>query len=242
MAVCFVLTDAGLWFWIIGLLLYLSSLALGSFAIGLNFYLQNINKLPSNQNQIAVTFDDGPTPLTLDVLKILAKWNARATFFCIGSAIETYPEILVKIHEEGHLIGNHTYSHKNWFPVLRIDDMISDVNKTTDLIQNLIHQRPILFRPPFGVTNPRIAKAVKNLGLKSIGWNKRSLDTVSKNNSAILKRVTKNLTSGDIILFHDNLPQAAENLDLFLAVATEKGFKCERLDNILNINAYEPAI
>ncbi len=218
---------------------YVILILCGSFFIQLNFFLKSLNSVPNNKNCIAITFDDGPSPNTLDVLEVLDRWKVKATFFCIGSEAEKYPDIIRKIHAEGHLIGNHTFSHSNMFPVLGIQKINSDILKASEAINRVIKHKPLFFRPPFGVTNPKIGKAVKMLGLTCVGWNKRSLDTVSNNRNGILKRVTKNLKPGDVILFHDNLPSSSQILNQFLTVVHDRGFKCERIDNILNIQGYE---
>ena len=234
-----ILSKAGIFYWLLFLVTYIIIVLCGIFFIQLNFFFKSINSLPNKTNSIAITFDDGPAPNTLKVLEVLEKWKVKATFFCIGSEVEKYPEIIKKIHQEGHLIGNHTFSHSNLFPMLGIKKINEDLLKASNTIANCIQNKPLLFRPPFGVTNPKIAKSVKMLGLVCIGWNKRSLDTVLKDGQVILNRVTKNLKSGDIILFHDNLKATTQLLDQFLSVVSELGIECDRVDRILNIEAYE---
>ncbi|MBC7387922.1 MAG: polysaccharide deacetylase family protein [Opitutaceae bacterium] len=239
LVICLIVLKAALFYWLLFFVVYIIVVLCGSFFIQLNFFFKSINSLPNNTNRIAITFDDGPSPNTLDVLEVLDKWKVKATFFCIGSEAEKYPEIIKKIHQGGHLIGNHTFSHSNLFPMLGTQKINEDLLKASYTIANCIQNKPLLFRPPFGVTNPKIGRSVKMLGLSCVGWNKRSLDTVSNNSQAILNRVTRNLKAGDIILFHDNLKATTQILDQFLSVANESGIACDRVDSILNIKAYE---
>ena len=235
----FILSGLSWWLCVLLLLIYLSVTAYGCFSIQSNYFLKSISSLRGNNNTIYLTFDDGPAPETLEVLKILAQWNAKATFFCIGKEVENHTEVLLKIHKEGHLIGSHTYSHIKTFPVFNQMKMNNDIAKAQIAIQKQINLKPLLFRPPFGVTNPRIAASVKVLGLNSIGWNKRSLDTVSKSRSYILDRVCKNLKAGDIILFHDNIIGTGEMLQEFFLRIKDKGFNYDRIDQNQDIQAYE---
>jgi len=152
-------------FVLLGLAWFLITLC-GSFFIRWNYHLtsQHSNKKHS-KSEIAITFDDGPHPeFTLKTLDLLKKHNAKATFFCIGQQVEKHPEILRRILDEGHLVGNHTYSH------------VSELKKSIEIIKKLTGNEMKLYRPAFAVTNPMIESAVNKLKVNSIGWNVRSLD------------------------------------------------------------------
>jgi peptidoglycan-N-acetylglucosamine deacetylase len=233
--VCVVLWLCVKIFWVplaIVTVLYLSLLALGVFKIELNYFLDNINTLPNDAHMVALTFDDGPHPNTLKVLDVLEKHGAKATFFCIGQEVKKYPDILKRICQEGHLIGNHTLTHRYVFPVFGVATMQEELRKTNEAIAEVTGEAPSYFRPPFGVTNPRIAKAVKKTGMLSIGWNRRSLDTVSSSKEEVVKRMTQDIHPGDILLFHDRLEMAADVLDLLLSQTKGQGLVFERLDKI----------
>ncbi len=219
----------------VGLLtfLFMGTIALGSFHIGLNFFLPSVNHIKTEKKVIALTFDDGPSPSTLAVLEVLAHYGAKATFFCIGAQIEKHPEILLKIHDQGHLIGNHSFSHVNTFPIFSVKKMVAEIERTNEQIQQLTGIKPEFFRPPFGVTTPRIAKALLATHMKSVGWNRRSLDTVLDDPQKILQRTAEKLQAGDIVLFHDPLPTAAATLEAFLLQTAEKGWNFERIDTLV---------
>ena len=154
----------------------------GSAFIGWNYHFRSLNSNPeTTQNQIAITFDDGPNAeFTPKILNLLKAYHAKATFFCIGKHIELYPDIFKSIIESGHTVGNHTYSHDNRFGFFSTEKVISELKQTNAIIKQQTGLVVKLYRPAFGVTNPRIKQALKITKLQSIGWNKRSLDTTKR--------------------------------------------------------------
>lgn len=128
---------------------------------------------------VYLTFDDGPhPPETERVLDVLRERGARATFFLIGSKVSGNEAVLRRMLEEGHALGLHTYSHAGTFPLLSFDKMLADVNEGKRAVESVAGKKISLFRPPFGVTNPTIAKVVRTLRLQTVGWNVRSFDTM----------------------------------------------------------------
>jgi len=197
----------GFVFWLpILFLLWIAVTTIGSFHIRWNYFLPAKHyNYQVKENSIALTFDDGPnevfTPKVLDLLK---KHQAKATFFCIGKNIEQHPKLFKRIISEGHLIGNHSYVHTNNYGFLNTKQVLADISKTQQLIKETSQIENNLFRPPFGVTNPNIAKAVKTLNLQTVGWSVRSLDTKATNVKSVLNKITKKIKKGDIILLHDS--------------------------------------
>jgi peptidoglycan/xylan/chitin deacetylase (PgdA/CDA1 family) len=175
----------------------------GSFDIGLGYFVNSITHKRTKIKEVALTFDDGPTEFTPKFLDILQENNIKATFFCIGKQIEKHPEIFQRIIAEGHTIGNHTYSHCNQTGFLSASKMVEEIEKCDEVMLKTGNLKTRLYRPPFGVTNPNIAKAIKQTGKKSIGWNVRSLDTITEDENRIYRKVTKGLKPGSIILLHD---------------------------------------
>ena len=205
-------------------LAYMSILALGSIFIQFNFYFRSLNRAPTTQKIIALTFDDGPDPeISPIILELLVKYNMKATFFCVGKKIADNVNLLQKIDESGHLIGNHSFSHSNYFSLSSSKKIKLELDKTTELITKSIGKKPRLFRPPFGVSNPSIATALKKTGLVSVGWSLRSLDTVSSSEK-VLRKLKRKLKSGDVILFHDNRKNTPEILESFLLWLDETHF------------------
>lgn len=184
-------------------ILFSATVVWGSFDIQLKYFINSITQKKTKIKEVALTFDDGPTEFTPKFLDILKENNIKATFFCIGKQIEKFPETFQRIIAEGHIIGNHTYSHSNNTGFLSSPKMIEEIEKCDEVIFRIGNIKTNLYRPPFGVTNPNIAKAISKTQKKSIGWNVRSLDTVIDNEKKIYHRITKNLKPGSIILLHD---------------------------------------
>lgn len=192
-----------IWVYIFCFVFFSAVVIWGSFDIKLGYFVKNITHKRTKIKEVALTFDDGPTEFTPKFLDVLKEKNIKATFFCIGKQIEKYPETFQRIIAEGHTIGNHTFSHSNNTGFLSTSDMIDEIEKCDEAMMKFGNVKTNLYRPPFGVTNPNIAKAIKKTQKESIGWNVRSLDTVIDDEKKILKRIKKNLKKGSIILLHD---------------------------------------
>lgn len=185
-------------------------------------------EIPNHEKKVYLTFDDGPIPeITEWTLAQLKKYNAKATFFCIGDNIQKHPDIFQKVIEQDHAVGNHTFNHlKGWKTSL--EDYIENTQKCSDIMGN-----SQLFRPPYGKIKPAQARALRKLGYKIIMWDIISMDfdqTISA--EKCLDNVLKNIESGSIIVFHDSL-KAWKNLEYVLpqtlSFLNEKGFVCEKL-------------
>ncbi|WP_277010545.1 polysaccharide deacetylase family protein [Capnocytophaga granulosa] len=197
-------------------LLFVGLLSLGVFDIRLGYFVPTLCRLKNKQKrQVVLTFDDGPTELTPLFLDLLKQYEAKAIFFCIGRQIAQYPQIVQRIKEEGHLIGNHTYSHipQNCFASTAV--MTQEIQQTDALLAQLGIVTPY-FRPPYGVTNPHIAKAAKRMGKIVVGWDIRSLDTVIKDETRLWSRVVSKLNQGNIILMHDTSERTLHVLEQLL--------------------------
>lgn len=190
------------------------------------------------ENVIAISFDDGPTPHTLQILDILERHKAKAVFFCIGHRIEENPEIFKEIIARGHIVGNHTYSHTRSMGFLSSAKIVAEIEKCNDVARAISGKELNLFRPPFGIINPKIANALETTGHSVIGWNKRPYDAITNSPAIILKRITRNLKKGDVILLHDNMPKTANILEQLLVIMEKRNLKTIRPDILFKINAY----
>ncbi|HTH56367.1 MAG TPA: polysaccharide deacetylase family protein [Cyclobacteriaceae bacterium] len=210
----------------------------GSLFIASNFYIRTFCKGDRNGGSIAITFDDGPEPEnTVRILKILKEKNVKATFFCIGKKVRDAKSLVRQINEEGHLIGNHSFNHGKWFDLQSAQKMREELKMTDDAIALAISKKPKLFRPPYGVTNPNLAAAVRD-DYQAIGWSIRSYDTVSSDKDKLWKRVTKKLKGGDVVLFHDRCEATIEMLPRFIDHVSEVGLRIVPLDQMLNVKPY----
>ena len=197
-------------------LLFVGLLSWGVFDIRLGYFVPTLCRLKNKQKrQVILTFDDGPTELTPLFLDLLNRYEVKAIFFCIGRQIAQYPQIVQRIKEEGHLIGNHTYSHipQNCFASTAV--MTQEIQQTDALLAQLGIVTPY-FRPPYGVTNPHIASAARRTGKRVIGWDIRSLDTVIKDETRLWSRVVSKLNQGNIILMHDTSERTLHVLEQLL--------------------------
>src|SRR5690606_10222065 len=139
---------------------------------------------------------------------------------------------------EGHVVGNHSYHHGFHFDWKSSRAMAQELEETNKAIAGIIGKEPKLFRPPYGVTNPNLAKAVKAMDMYSIGWNIRSFDTKAKDPEKLLQSIVSRLKGGDIILFHDTMPVTKQILTELIIQARKKGFTFARVDKLLDIDAY----
>jgi peptidoglycan/xylan/chitin deacetylase (PgdA/CDA1 family) len=234
----FIVISQGIYF--ILLLIWFLITAFGSISIGWNYHLKSLNNNKEIlENQVAITFDDGPNPeFTSKVLSLLKKYQAKATFFCIGKNIKAHQELFKKIVSEGHTVANHTYSHSNFFGFFSVKKVVSELRQTNKVVKEISGLEMKLYRPAFGITNPHIKKALKITGLHSIGWSKRSLDTTSLSEKTILNRVTHNLKKGDIILLHDSSLKTLNVLEQLLLFLQANHMQSVTVDQLLSLKPY----
>ena len=206
-------------------------LVIGITDIRRNIFIESINSV--KKGHFCLTFDDGPDPImTPKILKILNKHGAKATFFLIGKNIISNEELVKKISEEGHSIGNHTYYHRTNFPICSKSKITKDLEKTNKTLERITFKKTKLFRPPFGITNPNINFVLKKLNLKSVGWGIRSLDTVTKDSKKLYKKVKNGIDKGQsIVLFHDRCESTLEILENVIIYCNEKKLKCVTIHN-----------
>ena len=233
----FLLMDARIEFlWIVLplALIYIIILVIGSVRINSGFYLEAFCRGMTNEKVVALTFDDGPdekyTPL---ILEILMKHQVMATFFVIGNKAEKQGDILQRIHSEGHALGNHSFSHAFFFDLFGREKMERDLLKADEIIIKVSGKKPEYFRPPYGVTNPVVAKVTKMLKYKVVGWSVRSLDTVLKDEDKILERIKDRLHPGAIILMHDDREVTSKVLEKVILMVKEEGYRFVGLEELI---------
>ena len=220
-------------------LLYLAILFYGSYYVGSNFFMKVLCSAATGTKQIAISFDDGPAAAcTAEILQVLKHNNVPAAFFCIGKNITGNELLLKQIAAEGHVIGNHSYSHHFWFDLFSTQKMLRDVNKMNETVKQTIGVEPKLFRPPYGVTTPNMKKVMKQGSYTAIGWNIRSLDTVIKEEDKLLQKINDLLQPGAIVLLHDTSKTTLAILPRFIAAARSKGYEFVRVDKLLNVAPY----
>lgn len=228
--------------WVIVILLLgvLAALVWASADIGSGVYLKALCRAESADKVVALTFDDGPdadsTPRVLDLLK---RYDVRATFFVVGEQARQNPELIHRMVAEGHTVAGHSYYHLPQSTLWSSQRYTEELFRCNDVVARLTGLRMRLYRPPFGVTNPPIARAVKNLGLIPVGWSVRSLDTVTKDTDRVVDRVMRGLRGGDVILLHDRLENSEELLEKLLTALRTQHYTTATVDELFKIEAYE---
>lgn len=211
-----------------------------SFSISSGFYLPVICKGVSGRREVALTFDDGPLErFTPEILDILSEKSVRAVFFCTGSSLDLSRQIAERIVTEGHIIGNHSWSHSVWFDFFSSKRMMREISDTDKIIESITGKRPRFFRPPYGVTNPHLAKALKKTGLLAIGWTFRTFDTMIKDRQKLIKRTGGKLVNGTILTFHDYNKMLVDILPELIDSVRERGFSIVPLNDLIEEKPYE---
>ncbi|WP_165769118.1 polysaccharide deacetylase family protein [Virgibacillus profundi] len=193
------------------------------------------------ENEVALTFDDGPDiRFTPQVLDVLAKHDVKATFFLLGSRAKAHREIVKRIQDEGHAIGNHTY----WHPNLSEEDLGRlhwELMETEQVIADITGFKPRLFRSPYGALNEEIVKMLGEEGNTVIGWNVDSLDWKQPGAEIISDNVLSNVGFGSIILMHDggdwtlDLSGTAQALDEIISKLKEDGTKFVTVPELIGV-------
>ena len=228
-----------IWWYILIIVAFSGLLAYGSMSISSGYYCTALCSAPTHEKKIALTFDDGPDKsVTPQILEILKKHEIKAVFFTIGQKAEDNPDLIRMIDNDGHAVGSHSYTHHFFFDLFGKQKMIYELQKTESVLDYILHKKITMFRPPYGVTNPPLARAVKKMKYNIIGWSLRSKDTVMKD-GPLFDRLKENVKPGDVILFHDTKMQTTAVLEKFIIFARENGYNFERADKLLNIEPYE---
>ncbi|MBM4161250.1 MAG: polysaccharide deacetylase family protein [Ignavibacteria bacterium] len=158
----------------------------------------------THHSSVHLTFDDGPHPCaTYKVLDILGRRKIRATFFLVGNDALLHPQVVRRIAEEGHSIGNHAFSHRSLFFKPK-SLQVSEIEKTDEILAQIVGKRPIYFRPPYGYFDRNTLRAAKETHHKLVMWDVDPRDYDARPVQEIVEDVASNTRHGSIILFHDN--------------------------------------
>jgi peptidoglycan/xylan/chitin deacetylase (PgdA/CDA1 family) len=167
----------------------------------------NITRLPeaaARDGKVAITIDDGPDPeVTPQVLDILDRYQAKATFFCIGKLAEKHPDLCREIARRGHEIENHSMSHNWYFSLLAPWSIHREIQNAQNVLSKISGQTPRFFRATAGLRNPGLEPVLAHCGLLLCSWSKRGFDTQVGDADAVFKSLVRDLKGGDILLLHD---------------------------------------
>ncbi len=183
---------------------------------GFSFFLPIISRGPSHKQAVALTFDDGPNPAsTTPLLDLLDRHGVRATFFVNGHRAAQFPQLIRQMTTGGHTIGNHTYTHDNLIMFKSTQALHSEIERTQHALQALsVH--PLTFRPPVGVTSPRLGPVLKQMGMYTVNFSCRAGDRGNRRIHDLSDRILGKLRSGDIIMLHDIPPRKSQTPEAWL--------------------------
>lgn len=196
-------------------------------------------EVPTEDNIIALTFDDGPDPEdTPAILDLLKQYDAKATFFVIGKHAEMYPELVKRESREGHEIANHTYNHCYFNNKVTKEKIRDEIMKAEQLIVSITGKQPNLFRPPGGYYNDNVVHVSETAGYQVVlwSWHQDTEDWSTPGVGKIVNKVLRNARNGDIILFHDNVDgktQTIAALKQILPRLKERGFRFVTVSELL---------
>jgi peptidoglycan/xylan/chitin deacetylase (PgdA/CDA1 family) len=216
----------------------LAALPLGAFAAaclaaafspGSGFFLPVISRGSGARRVVALTFDDGPDPLTTPtLLKLLRRHRVEATFFVIGQRAARYPELVRAMVAEGHGIGNHSFRHDVLGALRSAQTMAAEIDATQRVLKAL-GVEPLAYRPPMGITSPRLRRAMAGSGMLVVNFSCRAWDGGNRRMGGLAGRLLKRVRPNDIVLLHENLPDPARcaswerEIDLVLKGIVDKG-------------------
>jgi peptidoglycan-N-acetylglucosamine deacetylase len=235
---CLVLVMAGqavighappLWVALLAFILYSTLVLSGVFGLRFRMFIDAVVRGPSGARGWALTFDDGPDPVTTPrVLDALDAVGAKATFFVIVRKAEAHPALVKEILARGHSVGLHSYAHDRLFALRSERRVREDLERGMAVLEEITGEPPVLFRPPIGHTNPTIARVAEDLALVTVGWTVSAHDGIAGANAdRVVARVSSRLHDGAIVLMHDasergtHTPVAAEAIGKIVEAGRE---------------------
>lgn len=224
LALIAVIAEPGQWRWALGAVLADHALLM---LVGLwprsQWLGANWTQLPAAaraRNEIALTIDDGPDPaVTPQVLDLLDRYAARASFFCVGEMAARYPELCREIVRRGHAVENHSQHHRHYFALMGRARIMRELQTAQETLAAITGQRPLFFRAPAGLRNPLLDPVLARLGLRLASWSARGFDTRVGDVERVEMRLLRGLHPGSIVLLHDgNAARTPEGIPVIVEV------------------------
>ena len=224
----------------IPLTFYILGCAIASFSPQSRFFLSVVSRGSTGRRVIALTFDDGPDPLTTPfLLKVLSKYKMRATFFVSGQSASNYPDLIREILSDGHFIGNHSYSHDPFLMLYPYHKLYQEIDAAQDILKKF-GILPLAFRPPVGLTNPKLRPILTTLGMFCVTFSCRAFDRGNRHIGELARKILGKVKSDDIVLLHDVRPdgengvqQWLHEIELILSGFLTMGFNVIPLDELI---------
>ena len=183
----------------------------------------------SDTKRVFLTFDDGPSPVTSKILDILKQENVKATFFILGSNVDSRKDVVKRMYEEGHLIGNHTYTHCN-LSKLETGEAKKELEQTDTVIEKITGKQPVFVRAPYGELP---VDSEQDLNRIYIGWTVDPLDWMTEDTGAVVKTVVEEINPGDVILLHDCYPSSVQAAIRIVDLLQGKGYEFVTVDHLI---------
>lgn len=216
------------------------TIAIGVLSQRCGFLARPVVRVDGACGRVALTFDDGPDPeFTPKILDLLAQLDQKATFFVIGSKVAKHGDIVRRIVDEGHEVGNHTMEHRWHLALWSVSRITDELDQVSDLVQQVTQARPRLFRPPAGALSPRIEAGAAAAGLRLVGFSTRSGDGSAAVSAELArKRLVAGLRPGAILLLHDAAPSGRAPTSLVVlpplcAAMTRAGLRSVTLSEMI---------
>lgn len=211
---------------------------------GRSYYEQRgeiVWEVPSLRKVIALTFDDGPDAvITRQIADLLRQYDAKATFFVVGSRVLKNPRVVQQLAEDGHELANHTFSHPNMRRLSK-ERLGREIEQTQKVITDLTGKKPVLFRPPGGYYDEKMVDSIRNAGFLVVlwSWHQDTRDWTDPGTNKIVTKVLKNARNGDIVLFHDyggDRQQTVNALKTILPSLQKEGFQFVTVSELLTMS------
>ena len=224
LALIVIIAEPAQWRWAVGAVLANHALlAVAGLLPRCHWLGPNWTQLPAAaaaRNEIALTIDDGPDPMvTPQVLEILDRYAARATFFCIGEKAARYPDLCREIVRRGHAVENHSQHHRHYFALMGCSGFMRELQAAQNTLTTITGQRSMFFRAPAGLRNPFLDPVLARLGLQLASWSVRGFDTRISNVERVTNKLLRGLQAGAIMLLHDgNAARTSHGVPVILEV------------------------
>lgn len=199
-----------------------------------------VHWVPTREKVVALTYDDGPHPVyTPQLMKILDKYDVKATFFMIGREMDTYPDIVREVARHGHVIANHTYTHPSNIELDTAPQVIRELDACEQTIERLTGKRAYLFRPPKGLIDGTVFTIAEEEGYQTILWTVSADHHDAPTPEMMARRVVKHIRPGAIILAHDGTFQSrwkdVAATPLIIEALKKKGYRFVTVPDLLKM-------
>jgi peptidoglycan/xylan/chitin deacetylase (PgdA/CDA1 family) len=189
---------------------------------------------PKLKGAAAITFDDGPGAHTARLLNALKQYNAKATFFVLGSYVKNNSALIQRMVDEGHEVANHSYDHKD-FKKLSDADVLSQIRRTSNAIAAITGEKPTLLRPPYGSFTRRITNLAEQEGLALVLWSPSPEDWKYRDVDYVYKYIIDNVKAGSTLLLHDIHKTTVDGFIKALPVLIERGLKLVTVSELVDL-------